>query len=108
MSLDNLILLSFNLSGVIDHCYDDNGAEDNHWSGTKEEMERELGRPLSGDEITLLSLSRGFGPTPSLGDEETRELINLLWPKGNPHGLRFEWELLAQKLLNCRGAFRSR
>lgn len=45
-----------------------------HWSVSRSTMERALRRPLNDDEATLLSLSRRFGPTPSLPGNFVRQL----------------------------------
>lgn len=46
-----------------------------HWSLTKTTMEVELGRRrLTADEVTLLSLSRDFGPCPSLSPDIVERL----------------------------------
>lgn len=76
---------------------------DNNWSSTKEEMELYLGRDLIDEEITLLSLSRAFGPTPSFSDDDdARTVTRRLWPKGNEHGLRYDWEQLTEELVAFR------
>lgn len=82
-------------NGVPDCAWDD-GRENNSWSATKEEMEIFLGRDLTDEEITVLSLSRGFGPTQWLSD---KTLVTKLWPEGNPKGVRYEWALLAEALI---------
>ena len=76
--------------------WDDNDRENNHWTATKVEMECCLGRSLNDEEITLLSLSRAFGPTPSFPDTQ---VIQRLWPNGNPQGLRYDWDQLAEELV---------
>ena len=52
-------------------CLSDCGSQTSgHWSETKKCMERELHRSLTDAEITCLSLTRYFGPTPCLSDQE--------------------------------------
>ena len=76
--------------------------EDSHWSETKEEMELYLLRDLNDEEITLLSLSRAFGPTPLLTETMAAETIRRLWPNGNPEGLRYDWDQLVEELIAFR------
>lgn len=78
--------------------YDEMLREDNHWSGTAAEMADQLGRPLTAEETTVLSLSRAFGPLPALTEAEGRTLITRLWPKGNDAGLRYPWAELSAAL----------
>ena len=80
---------------------------DPHWSGTLEEIKQEwpcyfdkAGRCNNDELISCLSLSRAFGPVPSLTDEEARQVIGELWPAGNPCGLYMPWGRLADKLWN--------
>ena len=47
----------------------------NHWSGSKEMMEAREGRRLTDMEITVLSVSLGFGPVPCAPNAELRS-----WP----------------------------
>ena len=72
-----------------------------HWSGTKSHIEEVLGRKLDSSELTCLSLSRYFGPTPLLTEEESKKVMKRLWPNGNPSGLYIEWSDLAEKLNDC-------
>ena len=72
----------------------------NNWSATKEAMESFLGRPLTNEEITLLSVSRAFGPTPLL--EAEWGTIQRLWPNGNGQGLRYDWKQLTEELITFR------
>ena len=85
------------------HFIDDDGNENNHWSGTWEEFKDYFGSrglPESREMcLTLLSLSRCYGPTPLLGDSEAKDVMEYLWPKGNPCGLRLEWGALNAKLV---------
>lgn len=85
--------------GIVGWCMDDNGHENNHWSGTLAAMREHLGRQLTDEEITCLSLSRAFGPTPCVSDDDTQSLWGVLWPEGNPRGLRYDWGELAHRLL---------
>lgn len=80
-------------------CMSDDGTQvTGHWSGTKEDMEIALGRALSKEEVTCLSLSRCFGPTPSLTSEEAKDLFSRVWPEGNASGSWLTWEELAEVL----------
>ena len=69
-----------------------------HWSGTKKEIEDFLERKMTEEEITVLSISRAYGPTPSLSDEEVIQMMDRLFPKGNPYGIAYEWKELLEKL----------
>jgi len=69
-----------------------------HWSATREAMEEALGRPLTEEEVTLLTLGRGYGPTPALTKEGAVYLLKLLWAEGNPLGEWYEWADLAAAL----------
>ena len=78
-----------------------------HWSGTLEEIRAEwpcyfdkAGRCTNDKLISCLSLSRCFGPVPSLTPEEGRQVMAELWPAGNPCGQYMEWGTLADKLWN--------
>ena len=80
-------------------CWSDDGQTyEGHWSGTKEAMEEHLHRQLSAEEVTLLSLSRDFGPCPSLEEEGRTPLHTFLWPDGNSSGQWIDWALLAQRI----------
>ena len=68
------------------------------WSATKEEAEVKLGRKMSPDEVTLLSLGRYFGPTPSLSDSLAQEVMAFVWPDGNLGGDGLDWMELATDL----------
>lgn len=59
---------------IYDCCVDGEGRPNNHWSSTKDDMEKQLGRKLFDLEITCLSLGRHFGPTPSITDEDRSDL----------------------------------
>ncbi len=77
---------------------DDDGYESNHWTATRDVMIEELGRPLTPEEIAVLSISRAYGPVPVLSDGEVARVYSYLWPNGNSRGLRREWEGLANEL----------
>lgn len=81
-------------------CWDDEEGktQTGHWSGTKADAETALGRPLTSEEVTLLSLGREFGPTPALEDEVAKRLMKALWPEGNNRGSWYNWAILAQRL----------
>ena len=91
-------LIGLDDKGIPCYCLDKDGKECNHWSGTKEDMEVCLGRGLYDEEVTLLSLSRCFGPSPVLSDEEWKVLLEWLWPDGNRFGLRKEWRDILTEL----------
>lgn len=76
----------------------DKQSRTNHWTGTCEELRGFLGRRLVPEEITALSLSRCYGPTPTLNVEEAYRLRAILWPSGNSQGLRYTWRELAEAL----------
>ena len=77
--------------------------EDNNWSSTKEEMELYLGRDLNDKEITLLSLSRAFEPTPLFSDISDGQIVTRrIWPQGNGQGLRYAWDQLVEELIKFR------
>lgn len=65
--------------------------ETNHWSATLDVVKEQLGRRLTDEELTVLSLSRSFGPTPFLTDAETVAITAALWPEGNGAGNRYSW-----------------
>lgn len=67
----------------------------NDWTATKISMETYLRRPLRDEEITLLSISRGFGPTPLL---QEWNVIRRLWPNKNVQGSRYDWDQLVEEL----------
>ncbi len=70
----------------------------NHWSGTYDVMREKLARPLTDEEVSVLSLSRAYGPLPSVPESVRQQLIDHLWPRGNPRGLRMDWVDLANRL----------
>lgn len=76
-------------------CTDEDGNVSGHWSGTKAEMEAVLGRRLTPAEVTVLSLTRCFGPLPLIEGEwdnpTWKPLFHALWPEGNGSGLYMEW-----------------
>lgn len=68
------------------------------WSETKDEMSSYLGRSLTGEEITCLSLSRCIGPCPSLTEAQSYWVMSTLWPKGNEQCRLITWSGLARQL----------
>jgi len=77
---------------------DEDEQPDGHWSGTLGEMKEELGRELSDLEITCLSLTRNWGPTPALDDEEAVLVLEHLWPEGNAVGSWMDWIEMGEKM----------
>jgi hypothetical protein len=75
---------------------DDGSQVTGHWSGTKDDMERSIGRKLDPIEVTILSLSRRYGPTPLLNNEESAELLSTIWPEGNNTGNWLGWSELLE------------
>ena len=59
--------------GIVGWCMDDNGHENNHWSGTLAAMREHLGRQRTDEEITCLSLSRIRSYTVRV-DDDTQSL----------------------------------
>jgi hypothetical protein len=53
---------------------------------------------MSPEEVTLLSLSRYFGPTPVLSDVMAQEVMAFVWPDGNLGGDGLDWMELAEDL----------
>jgi len=80
--------------------YFDEFAEKNsgHWSTVAACLREHFGRELTPEEVTLLSLSRDFGPTPCLDTESRQSLFNVLWPQGNPPGAYHTWEEMKELL----------
>jgi len=72
--------------------------ESGHWSGTLKEIKESLGRELTEPEVTVLSISRNFGPMPLLKDTEIQQISQFLFPKGNGSGQWYQWYQLAEKL----------
>lgn len=83
---------------VPEFCHDDDGCENNHWTGTRDEMVVALGRRLLDMEVTVLSLSRAFGPIPSIPNGSEQPIWDALFPNGNECGCRLGWQELAEKL----------
>jgi len=78
---------------------DEDFVEHGHWSSLEGLLREEvLKRRLSDAEITCLSLSRNFGPTPALPDELTAKISRKLFPKGNNTGGWFGWQELADAI----------
>lgn len=83
-------------------CESDDGEQlSNHWSETKDAMEEELEGFLDSYQITLLSLSRLFGPMPEVDEEEHEHLLSFL-RKENPIPITgaMRWVDLAHALEN--------
>lgn len=94
---------SLHNSNAPSYCMSDDGTqESNHWAGTMCAMEKHLERKLTADEVTCLSLSRGYGPTPSLGQADRFMLMEHLWPGPNSTGMRYEWDYLANQLRDLK------
>jgi hypothetical protein len=109
MKIDDLIetALSLEVANVPYCCYADDdddiyGKPSGHWSGTKEEMENYLRRPLIPIELECLSLSRYFGP------HERKDIMKALWPEGNETGRWMSWRDLADELCHFRKMVRDR
>lgn len=65
---------------------DEEGKETwNNFSGALEELKEKMS--VGPAEVTLLSLSKGFGPTPLLDDTLAKEAMKKLWPTGNKTGI---------------------
>lgn len=71
---------------------------DSHWGGTLDEMKKYLKRDLTDEEVTALSVTRSFGPMPSLDANEILLAQAELFPKGNNRGTSWEWWAAAEKL----------
>lgn len=54
----------------------------NHHGGARYELESKLNRSLTKQEITMLSLAIGDGPTPALTPAQRRYSFDYLWPNG--------------------------
>lgn len=96
--------LWFAEDNVPSYCRNEKGNKSGHWSSTLDEMRKAYSADtcdLVIDEaaVTLLSLSRAYGPMPFLADaEEETPLMKQLWPNGNPARNWLSWETLAKKL----------
>ena len=55
----------------------------NSFNQSKSVLENKLGRPLTREEMTILSLAIGFGPTPCLSLGMRKEAMETLWAR-NP------------------------
>jgi len=75
-------------SCVLDRFENDNP----HWSRTRECLKLYLGRELTNMEITLLSLTREYGPYPALNEEDVEELQRAFFPNGAERGEYISWE----------------
>ena len=51
----------------------------NDYSGARFHLEKKLNRKLTKDEQTMLALAVGYGPTPSLFENERNEAMEILW-----------------------------
>jgi hypothetical protein len=69
----------------------------NHWNQTLDEI-KEFHLEITDEIITCLSLSRFYGPTPSLTGTESDKVFIFLWPNGNPKGSWFTWSELSDSL----------
>jgi len=87
-------------------CWDDQGPS-GHWSSTLDAMEGVRGvlarmcgakNVITGEAVTCLSLSRAYGPTPTLSPRARRYLEFVLFPAGNPCGRWYTWEGLERAL----------
>jgi len=75
------------------------GVENDYVSATQDALVKFLGGLLNFEEMTVLSLARGFGPVPAFSTKA--ELMGVgakLWPDKNVKGLRLSWVELAEKL----------
>lgn len=63
-----------------------------NWTATVLAARNHLGRRLTDAEITLLSLSRGWGPLPWFSGEWRHPLVLEIWPSPNHLGGWLEWE----------------
>jgi len=75
-----------------------NGVEDGHPTATMDLIEKIVGGPLRADEMTVVALSRCFGPAPYLDGKSVSDIGSKLWPNKNPEGRRLSWVELAEKL----------
>ena len=82
--------------GVPCNSYDDDGKESGHWTATKDDMAAFLGRDLTDAEVCCLSVSRNFGPTPGMSDEDVLRCCETLFPNGNGAGGWWEWDDMAK------------
>jgi len=72
---------------------DEGKPEWNHWTGALDELKKKIS--VGDPEVTLLSLSLNYGPTPLLSKDVAEAAFKKLWPKGNPKG----WALDPKKVL---------
>jgi hypothetical protein len=85
-------------------CWEDSEIGDKpsgHWSGTLAAIE-EAGGEITPALITILSLSRFFGPTPLLSPRAGASLMRWVFPNRNDCGGWAEWESLAETLLRLQ------
>ena len=84
------------------NCWDlsENGGptrESGRRGGTHIEMRTALGRDLTHNQSSCLSLSRAYGWN-GLPDEVSAAVVAFLWPEGNDRGLWLSWAALELKL----------
>lgn len=63
----------------------DDGSKHASWNrfhGARDVLEKKLQRTLTNEEITMLALAIGNGPTPALNARQRRYSLDYLWPKG--------------------------
>jgi len=69
-----------------------------HWTATAQNMAARLKRRLTEAEVTLLSLSRGWGPLPWFGDNWRNPIVIEIWSSPNHSGDWLEWEEMGEIL----------
>jgi hypothetical protein len=69
-----------------------------HWTATAQNMAARLKRRLTEAEVTLLSLSRGWGPLPWFSGEWRHPTVALIWTSPNHSGDWLEWEEMGEIL----------
>lgn len=98
-SLQKLVVVAdqLNAAGIPSCCYEDDGVRESaHWHGTLDNMKAALGRNLTEEEITLLSLSRAYGPSPAVADVAARAVIDSLFHDGT--GRYYTWAYMKQHI----------
>ena len=53
----------------------------NSYTGSQQILEQKLGRKLNKYEITILALAVGYGPTPTLTENERKSAMDQLWSR---------------------------
>ena len=66
-------------SGVATNQYGKTFKTYNGFTGAKQQLELKMQRRLTTEEVTMLSLAVGFGPTPSLTNQERQQAMDDLW-----------------------------